>query len=380
MPRELVIKNALVVAPDQVIKGSVKIADGLIQAVDEGYVGMNGALDLEGDYLVPGLIELHTDHLEKQLAPRPGVIWPSALAALRAHDAQIIGSGITTVLDAVFVGEEHEAGARRAMLDLSVQAVDQARGLDILRAEHLLHLRCEVAEEATLPLFERYRHSPMVRLVSVMDHTPGQRQFRDPVKYRQYYNKQNWSDADFEKISAELRQKHDEYAEKTRKKIIELCHGMNLPVASHDDTTGEQVDQGKQEGVVISEFPTTAPAARRAQEHGLRTICGAPNLVRGGSHSGNVSVLDLAEEGLVDALSSDYVPGSLMHAAFLLHTKLGQPLSQAMARVSANPAAMLGMEDRGSIAPGLQADLARVRRLNGLPWVDTVWRRGRQVF
>ena len=380
MSRELILKNARLVLGEEIIHGSLAIRDGKIVDLGPGVVSANGALDFEGDYLLPGLVELHTDHLEKHLAPRPGVIWPNPLAALKAHDAQMISSGITTVLDAVFVGEEHDAGTRRALLELSVGAISQGRELDCLRADHLLHLRCEISEGCLMDLFRPHLDSPCLKLVSLMDHTPGQRQFSNPAQYRRYYEKQGWSDEDYEKMAARLMQSHLSHAERNWNEVTAMCRERGLPLASHDDTTAGHVDRAADDGMALSEFPTTREAAERARRRGLGIISGAPNLVRGGSHSGNVSARELAAEGLVDVLSSDYVPMSLMQAVFYLHREMNCDLPMAVGLASRNPARMVGLSDRGELAPEKRADLIRVGINDGEPHIISVWQRGGQVF
>jgi alpha-D-ribose 1-methylphosphonate 5-triphosphate diphosphatase len=231
-----------------------------------------------------------------------------------------------------------------------------------------------------LELFQPHCRRPGVKLVSLMDHTPGQRQFADPAKYRQYYKKQGWSLEEFQEVSDRLRENHLRHADKNRQEIIGECQRLNLPLASHDDTTTKQVDQARQEGVAICEFPTTMAAAQTARQSGMAVVGGAPNLVRGVSHSGNVSMRSLTRSGLLSILSSDYVPSSMLQAVFVLHEHLDYPLSQAADLVSLNPARALGLEDRGEIAPGKRADLVRVKNIDGLALTDSVWRQGVRVF
>jgi alpha-D-ribose 1-methylphosphonate 5-triphosphate diphosphatase len=380
MSSETILTNALVVTREDMFSGSVTLADGLIRAVDRGPSRAPGAVDLGGDVLIPGLIEPHTDNLERQLMPRPGVLWPSALAALMAHDTQVAGAGITTVLDSICCGELNEGKMRRTIFALSVEAVRHGRRTDVLRADHLLHLRCEICDPIVMEHFEPLADDPLLRLVSLMDHTPGQRQFTSHEKYREYYGHMNWSDEQFEAMVAELRAVQERVAPAQRARVVELCRRRGVPLASHDDTTEEHVDRAGDEGVAISEFPTTEAAARRCRERGLAIVMGAPNVVRGGSHSGNVSARDMAAAGLLDILSSDYVPASLLHAAFLLHGDLGLPLPGAVALVTDNPARALGLDDRGRIAPGLRADLVRVRMVEGHPVVHQVWKRGARIL
>ncbi len=379
MSRELLITNALLVAEREVFKGSLRALDGVIEAVDSTPCSMPRAIDLEGDLLIPGLVEIHTDNLEKHLMPRPEVLWPSPLAALMAHDGQIACAGITTVLDAVFLGAYHKNPFRRELVHSSISAVRRARELRLCRSEHLIHLRCEVPEESLLEYFEAYAEDPLLQLVSLNDHTPGQRQWREMETYKAFHQMKDYSAEAVAEIISQHQERQLKHGIANRRKVTEICRARGKILASHDDTTEADVLQAVEEGVSIAEFPTTLKAARKSRECGLKIVAGAPNLVRGGSHSGNVSALELAEADLLDALSSDYVPSGLLQAAFVLHRKVGLPLPEAIAKVSLNPAQMIGFSDRGLIAPGFHADLVRVSILDDLPVVRTVWREGERV-
>ncbi|TVM33446.1 phosphonate metabolism protein PhnM [Oceanidesulfovibrio marinus] len=379
MNTSIIFNNAKMVLRDGVLDGSLAVQDGMIADISSTATAQP-AVDMEGDYLLPGLIEMHTDNLEKHLIPRPGVEWPSALSALIAHDLQMMGSGITTVYDSIFVGEYMRGNGRKALLKRSIQANHEGRDQGFLRAEHFLHLRCELADEHTLSLFSEHADDPLLKLVSVMDHTPGQRQWSDLSKWRLYHSDKKWTDEDAARVIAERTEAQRLYAEPTRQAIVAMAHERNIPLASHDDTTLEHVEESIESGVSICEFPTTMEAARAIKERGLTVAMGAPNVVRGGSHSGNVSALDLAAEGLLDALSSDYAPKSLIHGAFLLHQKVGLPLPKAIATVSTNLADVLGLNDRGELAVGKRADLVQVRIFQDVPVVRGVWREGRRVI
>ena len=377
MSSEMILGNARIVTADAVIEGSVRVVDGKIADVSQGSAA--GAQDLEGDYLVPGLVEIHTDNMEKHFEPRPGALWPSAMAAVLAHDAQVISAGITTVLDAVCVGDYRDSGKRRRILKDSIESVAAARAADLLRADHLFHLRCEISDPAVVEMFGPYSDHPLLRLVSVMDHTPGQRQWSDLGSYRTFHRDKGWNDAEFANVVADYKEKMARHSDVNRKAILDLCRGLDVPLASHDDTTEEHVTQAHDEGIAISEFPTTLRAAKLARAYGMMNVMGAPNVVRGGSHSGNISAQELAEAGLLDVLSSDYVPASLLHAAFLLHQRAGLSLPESMRIVALNPARSIGLSDRGEIAPGQRADLIRVRLHDDLPIVREVWRGGARV-
>lgn len=371
-----VFTNARLVTRDAEFYGSLAVKDGKIAGVEEGASGIPRAIDCQGDYLIPGLVELHTDHLEAHVQPRPRVRWPP-LNAVVAHDAQIAGSGITTVFDSICLGVAED---RQEFLDVSVACVREAKAQNMLRADHFIHLRCEVVHEDVISFFEPYTTEPLLRMVSFMDHTPGQRQWADIEKYKVYYGwRLNMNDQQLDDmIRKRLDQQHD-CAERNRNRLLAMIAGREIALASHDDTEPSHVDEAAELGIKISEFPTTRRAAEAAHSHGMRIIMGSPNLVLGGSHSGNVAAMELAEAGLLDALASDYVPSSLLQGAFLLHTEGGFPLPRAIATITDSPARMAGLTDRGALAPGLRADLARVRVVDGVPRAVAVWREGVRV-
>ena len=380
MKRETIFTNGKIVTPEEVFAGTLRVAGGFIQDVAPGLSRASAAVDLEGDYLLPGLIELHTDALERHFMPRPGVRWPETAAVL-SHDAAIMAAGITTVFDALALGDAKENSGRILELDAMADSVKGARANGLLRVDHFLHLRCEVCYPDVVSLFRSFEGEPLVKLVSLMDHTPGQRQFIRVEKFLQYYKgKYSLSDGEAEELIRRRKENQKKYSRAHRESIVGLCRKKTLPLASHDDTTLEHIQEASSEGVVISEFPTTLEAARAAREAGLVVLMGAPNMVIGRSHSGNVSALDLARAGLLDILSSDYVPSSLLHGAFLLHRELGWGLAQAVNLISLNPARVARLEDRGGLEAGRQADLVRVREHEGTPIIQGVWRKGERIL
>ncbi|MBU1248809.1 MAG: alpha-D-ribose 1-methylphosphonate 5-triphosphate diphosphatase [Proteobacteria bacterium] len=373
---DIVIKNARIVLRDEVIKGCVEIRNGVIVSVDPGPSALAGAVDFGGDYLLPGFVELHTDNLEQELEPRPDVFWPHPLASVLAHDATMVSSGITTVLDAVSLGEYHDGPKRAKILDMSLKALRKARKTGVLKVDHRLHLRCEYSDPKVLEMLGPNIDDETLLLVSLMDHTPGQRQFTDPAFYRNYFKKQNWSDEEFVSLTDRLVAVQGSCAADNRRMIVQMCQERQIPLASHDDTTPEHVEQAVIEGIDIAEFPTSLVAASLARKAGIRIVMGGPNVVRGGSHSGNVAAHELAAEGLLDILSSDYVPGSLLWGAFTLHHDHGLPLPEAVNKISLNPAQAVGLVDRGEIRAGLRGDVLRVREVEDLPVVLQTWSMG----
>jgi alpha-D-ribose 1-methylphosphonate 5-triphosphate diphosphatase len=382
MSPELVITNARIVGrAAEIPAGSLLVRDGVIADIDTGSRPVAGAVDFGGDYLLPGLVELHTDNLEKHFAPRPGVRWPGKLAVI-SHDAQVAAAGITTVLDAIAVGDVRDGSVRMEILRDMIAAIEASQKDGMLRAEHLLHLRCEVSFGALMELIEPMSHISWLKLVSVMDHTPGQRQFVRPEKYREYYQgKFGMTDEQMDAFMATQIAAAQAHGAKNRRALVELCRAKGLPLASHDDATPDHVAEAANDGMVLAEFPTTFEAAELSRQHGMHVMMGGPNLVRGGSHSGNISARSLAERGHLDIISSDYVPSSMIQSVFLLPRQVpGMDLPKAVAMAATNPAESIGLTDRGVIERGKRADLLRVSLIDDTPVVRAVWRAGQRVM
>jgi alpha-D-ribose 1-methylphosphonate 5-triphosphate diphosphatase len=380
MSTETILTNARVVTADRVFEGSVVIRDGLIAEIDGSPCRTANAIDLDGDHLLPGLVELHTDNMEKHFAPRPGVQWPS-LPAVMAHDTQIAAAGITTVFDSLSLGDVRGESDRVKNRARMVEAICAASERRMTRVEHRLHLRCEVAPDDAVDAVDRWIDLPLVGLLSINDHTPGQRQFLDADKLKQYYmGKLAMTEPQFESFHVRALELHARNAARHRREIVARARDRALPLASHDDATRAHVAEAVQNGMTIAEFPTTREAAEASREAGLAVLVGAPNLVLGGSHSGNIAAIDLVRDGQADILSSDYVPASLMESVFTLpQASVGISLPQAVRLASLTPARAVGLEDRGEIAPGQRADLVRVRQFEGAPMVRAVWCAGERV-
>ena len=373
------LTNARIVAGPAIFLGTVHLAGDRVSAVDPGRSGISSALDFEGDFLLPGLIDVHTDNLERHLEPRPQVVWPG-LPALLAHDRQVVAAGVTTVFDALCIGDRHRGCARPgAALSEALGAMERAQRDGLLKAEHLLHVRCEVSTDAVVEAFAGLIDDPLVSLVSLMDHSPGARQWRDLDRWR-HGVRIKATDEELAAIFERRRQFPEERKDAARGELAHIALSRGIPLASHDDATAHHVREAAALGVSISEFPTTREAAAAARAAGMRVVMGAPNVVLGASHAGNVSARALAADGLVDGLASDYVPMSLIEACFILHQRLGIPLPAAVATVTTHPATMLGLADRGEIAAGRRADLMRVRVYEHMPIVTSVWRGGQRVL
>ena len=378
---EHIIRNARIVTVDEEFMGCVRLENGLIQSVDRGNTAVTAAEDWAGDWLMPGLVELHTDNLEKHLCPRPGVIW-NAHSAMTVHDAQCAAAGITSVLDSVVIGDLDEGGARSQTQHTSIAALHQCGEEGLMRIEHFLHLRCEVSAPDILEVFFQYADDDLLKLVSVMDHTPGQRQWRDLGAYRRYSERNGrYTEPEFDAMIEQRKADQQAFALPHRAVIVKESRARHLPLASHDDTLLSDVALAVSEGVTLSEFPTTVEAAQAARDAGMAIIMGGPNMVKGGSHSGNISAVELAQRDLLDIFSSDYVPSSLLMATFMLGALEQWNLPKAVRTVTCNPARAIGLMDRGDIAVGQRADILRVRMNRaGMPTVMQTWLKGLRAF
>lgn len=382
MSQPMILENARIVTADDVFTGYVVVENGIISEIGNGAAPERGQ-QLAGDLLIPGLVELHTDNIEAHYMPRPKVMWQID-SAVAAYDAQIAASGITTVFDSLRVGRmdyDSEDGFAANTLKLA-DAICQARSDGHLRAEHLTHIRCEVAADDVVSALKEVLNHHQVHMISLMDHTPGQRQFRDLDKYFIYFGgKSGRSEAEVREIVAYRQRVGATGAAKNRPELVALAHANGIRIASHDDTTLDEVALSEREGVTLAEFPTTVEAAAASRQAGMATIMGGPNVVRGGSHSGNVAAHTLAGEGLLDILSSDYVPASLLMGALALeHVAAIGGVPGAIRLVTKNPAEATGLSDRGEIAVGKRADLVRVHHAGARPIVREVWRQGARVI
>jgi len=378
---ETILTNARLVLDDRVVAGTLVHEGGVIRAVEEGRSHLPQAVDCEEAYLAPGLIDLHTDALEGHFVPRPKVIWPDARAAALAHDGQMAASGVTTVFDAICAGGFDQAKSdRRALYSVMLDAVDQGVERGMFRVDHRIHLRCELTDPSLSELVEAAYNRPALGLASLMDHTPGARQWRNVEHLKVYLSGIGKSADDIDREVGERAERGRAAVADNFDRMVAVFSGSGIVLASHDDTTPQHVADALAAGCTISEFPTTIEAARAARQSGLATIGGAPNVVRGGSHSGGVSMRDLAAEGLLDALASDYVPASLLQAAIALTRTPGLSIPEALALVTSSPAALAGLHDRGRLAEGLRADLVSFSLIEGTPVVREVALNGRRVF
>ena len=374
----MILTNARLVLPGAVIHGTVVLDAGRITDVQPGTSAAPGAIDCNGDTLMPGVVDLHTDNLERQVQPRSNARWPSR-SAMIAHDAQCAASGVTTVMDALCLGDLGFDNGREQTFHDGVTDLDALAGTGLLKAEHYLHLRCELPADDMLELFEPVADNPRVRMVSLMDHSPGVGQYGNLDYWRRLRAREGHAPEWIEQRMLQLQAQRETRRQPNRRALLARLQGHPAVLASHDDRTADEVAENHADGIRISEFPVTMLAAKEAARRGMAVIAGAPNIVRGGSHSGNVSAAELVRNGAVDALASDYVPASLVEAAFAC-VREGIALHEGVALVTANPAHMANLPDRGRLEPGLRADLVRLREHEGMPVVREVYRGGERVI
>lgn len=379
MSGDLCLANAQLVLEDQVVTGAVTIEQGVICDITEGNHVPTGAVDCDGDLVIPGLVELHTDNVERHIEPRPEVDWPH-LPALIAHDAELASTGITTVFDAMRVGSIHSGKGR--YIDYARKLADEllaARAQGYFKISHFLHLRAEICSETLLEELAMFGASDRVGIVSLMDHTPGQRQFRDLTALKTYVaKKRGMNDAEFAEHVEALLSLQKRFGAEHEAGAVQEARRLGAVLASHDDTAADHVGTSAGNGVGFAEFPTTVEAAAACRIHGIAVMMGAPNLIRGGSHSGNVAAEDLAKADLLDIVSSDYVPSALLLSAFRL-ADIWNDLPRAIATVTSNPAKAVRLHDRGALKTGLRGDVLRLRKIDQIPLLRGVWSQGNKV-
>lgn len=379
MNPETIFTNAVLVLPDDVLTGTLVAHGDTIVEVARGGSSAPGAIDLDGDYLIPGVVDVHTDNLERQVLPRSLARWPSR-SAMVAHDAQCAAAGVTTILDALCLGDlGFDAGRIQTFHD-GVADLDALTPTGLLKSQHYLHLRCEIPALDTLSCFDTVADHPMVRMISLMDHSPGVGQYANLEFYRNLRRRGGLDEASVDRRIGELQAQRARVREPNRRALLDRVRGRGIALASHDDRTIEEIAENARDGVRISEFPVTMAAAEAAKAAGMDVIAGAPNVVRGGSHSGNIAAVDLLRSGWVDVFASDYVPPALIEAAFRVAREGLVGLPAAMAMITSRPAELAGLPDRGRLAAGQRADLVRIRVHETLPVVRQVWSGGERVI
>jgi alpha-D-ribose 1-methylphosphonate 5-triphosphate diphosphatase len=379
MTLETILTDVTLVLPDETVFGTIVLRGRMIAEIQTGRSYAADAIECGGDTIIPGVVDVHTDNLERQVQPRSLARWPSR-SAMVAHDAQCAAAGVTTVLDALCLGDLGFDKERIRTFQDGVVDLDALTQAGLLKSDHFLHLRCEIPAPDMLSLFDPVADHPLVRMISLMDHSPGVGQYANMDFYRKLRRQGGLDEATVERRINEMLEQRARLRDPNRKALLARVRGTTIALASHDDRTEEEICENAADGIRISEFPVSMEAATAAKRVGMKVIAGAPNIVRGGSHSGNVNAVDLLRAGAVDAFASDYVPPSLVEAAFQCAREEGIGLPAAVAMISDHPARMSGLPDRGRLETGMRADLVRVRMHGTLPIVRQVWRTGERVI
>jgi alpha-D-ribose 1-methylphosphonate 5-triphosphate diphosphatase len=380
----MLLSNLRIVLPDTVIeRGALQLEGATIAAVVEGDTRVAGSRIVDGAGLtaIPGVIDIHCDMLEREIEPRPGAFFPLDMA-VHEIDKRLAAAGVTTAYTALsfWDNDKPESVRGEAMVMRVVGEVNRLR--PELLTDLRIHARFEVSTPQVTPLLLQLLAANQIQMVSLMDHTPGQGQYRDIEHYIHFISR--WRQVGREQIEAELRERLERAGDLMERwaiarDVAALAAEQGLPIASHDDDTLEKIDLVAELGATIAEFPVTLEAAEEARRRGMHVAMGAPNALRGVSHSGNLSAAEAIAAGLVDTLAADYHPATLVQAAFALVERGVVDLPAAVALISAGPAASLGMTDRGRIAPGLCADLVLVE--TGLrPRIRATIRNGTPIY
>ena len=372
------LAHARVVLADRVLDDANVVLEGDRVLAVEAEAGAAAVVtDLCGHWLLPGLVDLHCDALEKELEPRPGVFFGEGFAVANA-DKRNAAAGITTVHHAISFADD-ELGVRNVRLAAGL-ALALRRFHAHALVDNRVYARYEITDPAGELVLRELLSAGIVDLLSFMDHSPGQGQFRTPEAYRDYVMRTyHRSAAEVERMADAKRGQREPARDRTLT-LAGLARAAGVRLASHDDDSPGRVAAMAAMGASISEFPVNVEAATAARAAGLVTVFGAPNILRGSSQSGNVRALDAVHQGLADCLCADYAPAAMLAAAFRLPAVSALSLSEAVRMVTRAPALAAGLEDRGQIAPGLRADLIAVREVDRLPQVTHVWRAGTLVY
>lgn len=370
----ILLTHARVVFPTEVRENVAILVEGdTIAGIDPDSAAGAKEIDLRGLTLMPGLIDLHCDAIEKEVEPRPGVHFPLDFACAQVDRRNAV-AGITTVYHALSFAN-HELGVRS-----NAFAADVARAICNWQAHALVdnrvHARYEVTDETAPPVLTELLQMGHAHLVSFMDHSPGQGQFRDVEAYRAYLAKTYKTDESQINDILAQKAKAAQGAMLRMEQLAQLAHECGVSIASHDDDSPDKVATVKALGVRVSEFPVNLETALAARAQGLATLFGAPNILRGRSQSGNMRALDAVLAGVADCLCGDYSPAALLPSVMRLPDLAGISLAEAVALVTRNPAQAAGLHDRGEVAIGKRADLIAVGAVGGVPQVQRLWSGG----
>ncbi|MBA1335510.1 MAG: Alpha-D-ribose 1-methylphosphonate 5-triphosphate diphosphatase [Firmicutes bacterium] len=381
------ISNGKLVFEDRIAENyELLIKNGRINKIaPAGEIKKDGleVIDARGGYVSPGFIDIHSDYIEHMAAPRPASILDFKMA-VREIEKQLINQGVTTMYHSLSLMKDSFFTPKKIRnaenVKKLVETIEEINGKSNL-IHHKFHARYEIDNVDHVEYLLNYIKQRKIHLLSFMDHTPGQGQYRNLEIYKEIIK--GYEDMNDDEIEIHIK----EYQNKqkldldTIGTIARIAGEYNVPVASHDDDTVEKLDLVRSYGTVISEFPITIEVARAAKERGMYTAAGAPNVLLGGSHTGNLSAAEAIEQGCIDILCSDYYPASLLHAVFLLHKKYGRNLVDMFKLVTVNPAKAVGIsEEYGSLSEGRKGDIIIIEKTEeDFPVITAVFVDGRLI-
>lgn len=368
-----ILTNARVVTPTEDFIGTVFIENTRIKDIIKTNTVYDNAINLKQQWLTPGCIDIHSDYVEKELHPRPSASFPMQLA-FHFMDQRAAACGITTLFSAIsFSSNEHANRSYEGALQLS-RSLDEHTENGLIR--HYIHSRLDPNSEKVVEYLDAMKGIPSLKIVVINESIPGQRQFKLEDVIEKRAKMQGISVEEYrEKVTKEIEEKN----KIDKRKEIQQAFENSIPIGSHDDTTIQHVEEGKQFGATLSEMPTTIEAARKAKELDMWVCMGAPNYYRGGSHCGNLSCADAMQENLVDMLCSDYHFPTMLSAVIRMIND-GIAPSKAVNYVSLNPAKFLQMDDLGAIEIGKKADLVSFDSTNNFAQISHVWVDGKLKF
>lgn len=379
--KDFIIENASLVCPEGIIEdGTLAVENGFITEVRSGCLpGDRKRIDAKGKLVLPGFVDIHSDAIEKEIEPRPRSYFPFDIA-ITELDKKMAASGITTIYHSLSFAE-HEIGLRK---NETASAIVKKINTMVpnLSVHTKTHVRYEITDTTAVTCLEELVHDGSVHLMSFMDHTPGQGQFKEVMEFRNYYGtvyQKHGTELD-RMIERKLSVLHDT-KEEILGRLIGLCKRYEIPLASHDDDTAAKIDWMRSMGVTITEFPVNLETARYASSNDLYVCVGAPNILRGSSVIKNLSARQAVGDDCVDIICSDYVPMAVLHAVFILHRTLALPLHEAAKMASLYPAEAVGISGyTGSLEAGKTADLVIVDQTAAIPRIKKTFVSGREVF
>ncbi|MFE7420433.1 alpha-D-ribose 1-methylphosphonate 5-triphosphate diphosphatase [Rhodococcus sp. NPDC057529] len=390
-PRDYVLGHVRAVLPGGILDDArIVVRDGRIVEVGEPAPGTRIDVDGGGLFCLPGLVDVHSDGLERERLPRPGAELPW-MFSMMSFEGKLRAAGVTTVFHGASFSDREAAKNQRsvhaAMEMCEAIAAWNERDTDGRLVDHRVLHRLDVRSAAGLAaLRNHFDHlvvteqvgADLPAVISHEDHTPGIGQYADRTFYEQYMAGIRGISLEEARLRVDevLREREGNIA--VREEAMDWLAGRgatgSVRIFGHDPESAVEIADLARRGGNVAEFPTTEEAAREARDRGMSVVMGGPNVLRGGSHSGNVSAVELARLGLVTALASDYLPSSLLGAAFTLAADDTMPLHAAVSLVTSGPATAVGLSDRGAIEPGQRADLVLVGLEHRCPVVRSVLR------